>query len=177
MSTEACAIPDSALLAKYRDAVYANAANAYTDCFATPLRGELTLADFVNAFYTTWLFKLERLVIQYLAGKRSTDADVARLADGSAEVFAVWTVEARTPAQLLLCDDRGRTRSWLMVEPISQGDQAHTLLRFGSAIVPETDSNNGKTELGMGFRLLLPIHRVYSRLLLRASRARLLREQ
>ncbi len=158
---------------KYRDARYSNDARAYTDCFVTEVTGEFGLADFINAFYTTWLFKLERVIIQVLARRPSTDDDVARLADGVAETFAVWTVEERTPAQVLLCDARGRTRSWLMVEPAGDPAQTSTCLLFGSAVTPVTAG--GRTELGMSFRLLLPIHRVYSRLLLNACKAQLLR--
>lgn len=132
------------------------------------------MADFVNAFYTTWLFKLERLVIRVIAHQASTDDDVARLADGSAQKFAVWTVEERTPTQLLLCDRHGRTRSWLMAESASNQGHASARLLFGSAVTPVI-SDQGKTGLGIGFRLLLPMHRVYSRLLLNACRARLRR--
>lgn len=171
------AIPDIGLLAKYVDAPYPNGARAYTDCFETLLSDEFALQDFINAFYTTWLFKLERVVIRFMAGQPSTDDDAARLAAGSAQTFAVWTIEERTPTQLLLCDSHGRTRSWLMVEPMRGNGHAQTLLRFGSAVTPETDKKSGKTELSMGFRLLLPIHRVYSRLLLGASQSRLLRSR
>ena len=168
-------IPGNGLLSKYCYAPYPNGGRAYTDCFEIAVDGQRSLAEFVTGFYCSWLFKLERLVIRLLAGKPSTDNDVLQLAAGSVQTFAVWTLEERTPTQLLLCDDHGRTRSWLMVEPGSRNGQAHTMLRFGSAVTPETDAATNKTQLSMGFRLLLPVHRVYSRLLLGAGRSRLLR--
>ena len=51
------------------------------------------------------------------------------LAQGRRETFAAWQVESRAPDQLLLCDFRGGTRSWLMVIARREG----TLLHFGSA--------------------------------------------
>lgn len=46
------ALPATSLLHAYRDR------RAYTDCFHIDLPGAVSLADYIDAFYTTWLFKL-----------------------------------------------------------------------------------------------------------------------
>lgn len=162
MSPTPCAVPDGSLLSRYR-----NGAD-FTDCYTTAIERRITHSDFVRAFYTTWLFKVERWILR-VVGKPSTDRDAAQLACGAANAFAAWTVEARAPDQLLLCDFLGNTRSWLMVVP--QG--ASTSLYFGSAVVARVDRRTGKRALGTSFRLLLGFHRVYSRALLRCARRRL----
>ena len=157
-------LPDHALLARY-------AGNGgYTDCYATDLPGAYSHAEFVAAFYTTWLFKLERAILKWLAAKPSTDDEATELARGARHSFAAWTVEDSAPNQLLLCDFLGNTRSWLMVEP--RHDGGVTRLYFGSAVVPR-DVTDGHPRLGFSFRALLGFHRRYSRALLAAACARL----
>lgn len=158
-------LPEHALLARY-------AGNGgYTDCYATDLPGTYSHAEFVAAFYTTWLFKVERAILKWLVAKPSTDAEAAQLAQGARRAFAAWTVEASAPNQLLLCDFLGNTRSWLMIEP--RHDGGVTRLYFGSAIVPQPGRDRGRPRLGFSFRALLGFHRRYSRALLSAARARL----
>ena len=159
-------LPDHALLARYA------AGHGYTDCFATELDQTVPFGEFVEAFYTSWLFKLERLILAGLFACPSSDAEAAELAAGTREAFAAWTVEARADAQILLCDLPGRTRSWLMVEAL--GD-ARTRLFFGSAIVPAHPEREGRAALGAGFRALLGFHRLYARALLWAAAGRLAR--
>lgn len=105
------------------------------------------------------MFRNERLILR-LAEHASTDADVAALAKGSTQ-FAVWTVQARTPNHILLCDAFGRTRSWLMARD--------EMVYFGSAAVPR----EAGAPLGRMFTLLLGFHRLYSRALLRSAVRRL----
>jgi hypothetical protein len=145
-------LPDHALLARYRGT------GAYTDCFAIMVEGEVSQARFVEAFYTTAVFRLERFILRWLAGKPSTGAEAKLLAEGKISRFAAWTVEDRNPDQLLLCDYLGRTRSWLMAERIDQGRA--TRLHFGSAVVRPG---------GFPFNVLLGFHKVYSRMLLRSA--------
>jgi hypothetical protein len=163
VSVAACALPAGALLQRYRDA------GAYTDCYGTVVAARVSHAQFVEAFYTTWLFRLERWVL-VLVGKASTDAQARALATGEADAFAAWTVEARAPGQLLLCDYRGSTRSWLMCAPEGEGG---TRLYFGSAVVPRVDERTGRRGLGWVFAGLLGFHRLYSRMLLRAAISRM----
>jgi hypothetical protein len=150
-------LPDQALLRRYQDV------DAYTDCFAIDVPGQVTHAAYVEAFYTTAVFKLERLLLALLAARPSRDADARELAGGVREQFAAWSVEARAPGQLLMCDLSGSTRSWLMVAAAPQG----TRLYFGSAVV--------RSRQGRAFRALLGFHKLYSRILLRAAASRLLR--
>jgi hypothetical protein len=158
-------LPEHALLARYA------ADGGYTDCYATDLPGNFTHAEYVTAFYTTWLFKLERAILRWLVAKPSSDAEAEELGRGGRESFAAWTVEASAPNQLLLRDFLGNTRSWLMVEP--RHDGGVTRLYFGSAIVPRTDRRTGQRRLKRRFRVLLGFHERYSRALLAAARARL----
>ena len=161
----ACDLPDSALLQRHRQA------GAYTDCYAVDVAAPVAQADFVEAFYTTGVFKLERAILAALVAKPSTDAQARALARGEVDAFAAWRVEARTQDQLLLCDFRGRTCSWLMAAPIDGG----TRLYFGSAVIPVADPRTGHKAMGGAFAALLGFHKLYSRVLLRAAVARLRR--
>jgi hypothetical protein len=150
-------LPEHALLARYAGR------GAYADCFVTEIPGEFTHAEYVRAFYTTWLFKLERRILEWLVAKPSTDEQAAQLARGERATFAAWTVEASAPNQLLLCDFRGNTRSWLMVE--SRAGGGATCLYFGSAIVPRIDADTGRPRVQRRFRAVLRLHVRYSRAL------------
>jgi hypothetical protein len=161
-------LPATALLRYYQ------AGGAYADCYVTEIPGIVSQSQFVEAFYTTPLFKLERLLLRWLVAKPSTDADVRDLAAGTLDAFAAWRVERRDTNQLLLSDFTGRTKSWLMaagVEPVRA--TARTRLYFGSAIVPKVDKRTGRRSLGLLFHALLGFHKLYSRALLQAARSRL----
>jgi hypothetical protein len=160
-----CELPRDALLSAYV------AKGAYTDCYVTEIAAEAGFADYVEAFYTTAPFKLERLLLRLLVAKPSSDADARQLASGEADAFAAWTVEARAADQLLVCDFLSRTRSWLMISPIEAGGAR---LYFGSAVVP-VGMGSGKGRLGFPFHALLGFHHLYSRILLGAARSRVLR--
>lgn len=146
---------------------------AFTDCFVARVSGEIDHADFVAAFYTTWLFKIERTILKLAVSKPSSDEEAVELGLGTRDHFAAWRVEQRAPGQLLLCDFSGRTRSWLMTGTEKNEEVVSTLLYFGSAVVPQVDPATGQASMGAGFRLLLGFHTLYSRLLLRAACARL----
>ena len=162
-------LPNQTLLGKYLES------GAYTDCYAIDVASVVSQAQYVEAFYTTWLFKLERLLLGLIASRPSTDLGARALAVDQTDAFAAWRVEARTPHQLLMCDFQGRTRSWLMTEVTSDGAAIGTRLYFGSAVVPVTDRRSGRKAMGLAFRVLLGFHKVYSRLLLRAAGSRVLR--
>ena len=160
-----CDLPPQALLRRYgRD-------GGFVDCFSVMLPRPVTQAEYVQAFYTTGLFKLERAVLT-LAGHPAGDEQARRLGRGEAHEFAAWQVEAREPDQLLLADMSGRTRSWLMCEPQPAPGAASTRLYFGSAIVPKR-GRDGQPTLGWGFHALLGFHTWYSKALLKAAHARL----
>lgn len=166
-SIEPCALPDEALLREHARR------GAYTDCFRTEVNGAATQAQFVEAFYTTLAFKLERVILKWLVSKPSSDAQARQLAAGTTDSFAAWRVEKRCENQLLLSDFRGDTRSWLMVlAPGTQGDPK-TQLYFGSAIVAAHSEKHVKRSMGPGYRALLGFHKLYSVILLSSARSRL----
>ena len=148
-----CDLPEGAFLARYLDV-------GHTDCYFVDVPQDVSFEAFVTAFYTTWLFKLERQILR-LVKRPSTDAEAAALAAGTRAQFAAWDVEARDGAQILMCDMGGRTRSWLKVASVDRG----TRLYFGSAVVP--DQKSGK--MGWVFRALMGFHKLYSVMLLRAA--------
>ncbi len=156
-------LPEHALLQRY------HLSGAYTDCYCIDSNKQVSQRDYVIAFYTTWLFRIERIILKWLASKPSSDDDARGLADSEQEAFAAWTTEARSENQLLMCDFRSRTRSWFMTEPVGDG----TRLYFGSAVVPTAMSSANEPELEKGFSLLLGFHKLYSRALLSAARSRL----
>lgn len=140
-------LPVGALLATY------DQPGSYVDCLAASLPRTVSLPQLINAFYGSRAFRLERAMIGVALGRKAGDHEVQRLASAKSDQFSAWSVEARTHDQILLCDFRGATRSWLMVEAEGGG----TTIRFGSAVVDAA---------GPGFRLLLGFHRLYARLLL-----------
>ena len=151
-----CALPPGALLARYAD-------SGYTDCFVTTVPRTVTQASFVEAFYTTPLFKAERLVLAAVLARPSSDAQARAMAAGEGSAFGAWTVEDRSADQILLRDFLGSTRSWLM--SASEAGATATRLYFGTAMVPRRDGRG----LGAGFRALVPFHRLYARALLRSA--------
>lgn len=159
-----CELPKGALLARYRDK------GGFTDCYRVEVPMEIDLARFIAAFYTTWLFKIERAILAKVLRRPSTDSQARQLAGGTRTQFAAWDVEARQEHQILLCDMHGRTRSWLMVvaDP-DQGAVPMTRLYFGSAVVALRSDGS----MGFAFHALLGFHRLYSRALLRAAIQRL----
>ena len=162
-----CPLPPEALLTRY------SGADGYADCYTTELQRTVSHAEFVEAFYTGGVFKVERLLLNLFLSKPSTDAQAKQLATGELEHFSAWRVEGRTTNQLLMCDVGGRTRSWLMVAPATSG--LATQLYFGSAVVPAKRSSNGKQSMGFVFAALLGFHKLYSRILLGSARSRLVR--
>lgn len=165
-AVRACDLPADALLRRYL-------ARGYTDCWAIEIDRRVTHAEYVEAFYTTRVFRLERWILAFGVSRPSTDEEARRLARGEADAFAAWSVEARAPGQILLCDYVERTRSWLMT---SAGDTPdRTRLWFGSAVVAVADPRTGEQRLGAAYHALLGFHRLYSRVLLGAAYARLRR--
>ena len=155
-------LPGDALLARYAVSEEGAVLPHYTDCFATTVPLAVDLATYVHAFYTTPLFRSERLVLKLL-GMRSSDADIESLLAGRQRHFAAWTLEDRSDDQLLMCDVNVRTRSWFRVTP----DGASTRLYFGSAVIASGDG------LPRRYRILLGLHRFYSRRLLLAAAKKL----
>lgn len=160
-------VPPDSLLARYA------ASGAYTDCYVTDVPGPVSQARFIEYFYTTPLFRIERWLLRLLLSRPSTDLQARELASGQRSTFAAWTVESRSASELVLA--AGRTRSWLMVEPAGDGGSGGTRLYFGSAVVPARSSLSAPPGMGWMFTALLGFHKLYSRLLLHAARSRLQR--
>jgi hypothetical protein len=167
LSIEKCIVPGNAMLANY------SMEGTYTDCYVTEIPGRISLAEFIFAFYTTFIFKLERFILKWMVSKPSVNTQARQLADGDIEKFAAWHVEHRSENEILMCDFRGRTRSWLMVTPLSTVSGTRTRLYFGSAVVPIRSSKTGALSLGFGFEALLGFHKVYSVLLLHFAKTRI----
>ncbi len=161
----ACPVPADSLLAPYE-----TGQAQYADSYCTEVAARISLESFVTGFYCTWLFKIERWILKYLAGRPSTDDEVSGLANGKTEHFAAWSVEARTSADILLADFSGKTRSWLMVMHHNNG----TRLYFGSAVLSRTTPDGQRMPPSVIFSILSGFHRVYSIALLTACREYLL---
>ena len=142
--------------------------SAFADAYTLQLPRTVSLAEFVEAFYTTRLFKLERALIT-LFGRPSSDAMARAVARGEGVRLAVWTIEARRPDELLMHEDSGATRSWFRAEAGAAG----TTLWFGSAVVPRRREPGGEPRMSWVFHALLGFHRWYSRALLKAAARRL----
>ena len=162
-------LPDAALLAEYRRS------GDYTDCYSVDLDRRISFARYVEAFYTTCLFKLERGILRIAVSRPSTDDDASRVANARSDFFAAWEVEARTENELLMCDFQGHTRSWFMTESLQSDGREITRLYFGSAVVARRDAQTGERNMATGFRLLLTFHKLYSRALLWSAKVRLRR--
>ncbi|MEO5706508.1 MAG: hypothetical protein ABIT10_09385 [Alteraurantiacibacter sp.] len=154
-------VPAGSQLARYREQ------GAYTDCFVALVDRPVTLSQYLAAFYNSRAFRPERWVIGALLHRPAGSDEVAALAEGRTQAFSAWTVEARAKHEILLCDFKQRTRSWLMVVPMGNGTQ----LRFGSAVMPQASRLDR-----MIFAALTGVHRCYSRCLLRSAAASLAAE-
>lgn len=160
MSIRACPLPASALTQNHARE------GSYTDCFTTALPRAITHAQYVEAFYTTWVFRLERWILAWAISRPSSDAEARELAHGRRERFSAWAVEARAENQLLMRDEfTKRTKSWLMTEALPDGG---TRLYFGSVVVKEPHGG-----IGGKFSAMLAFHTLYSRILLQAAARRL----
>lgn len=151
MKVRASALPTGAILGTYADN------GSYTDCYALDTTRPVTHAEFVEAFFTSGVFRMERWLIATFLSRRSTDDQVREFASGGRDAFAWWTVERRERDQLLAA--AGRTRAWLMV------GETGTTLYFGSAVVPQRAGG----PMPWHFRAALGFHRRYSRALLAAA--------
>lgn len=160
-------LPADALLGQYRQG------GAFTDCYVIEVDRSVSQAAYVEAFYTSAVFKVERQLLAWFVSKPASDHKARLLANGQLDAFSAWTVEGRTDRQLLLCDFQGRTRSWLMSAPADVNGSTGTRLYFGSAVVPVVDRRTGQASMGFVFRALLGFHKLYSRVLLRAAVTRM----
>lgn len=165
MSVVSVDLPDGALLEAYE-----RLEGAYTDCFTVQVPREVTLADFIRAFFSTPVFRVERLILRLFASAKNTEDEVDRLASGSGNRFAMWQVENRYDRQLLMRVGDGPIRTWLMV---GTTQKSATPLYFGSAVLPNAEDSQGKPIIGRSIRALMGFHILYSRVLLWSTARRL----
>jgi hypothetical protein len=162
-SIDAVALPADAILGRYD-----GTGQTYTDCYSTELERRVSLARYIEAFYTSQIFTFERFILSTMLARPSTDSQARELATGERDTFAAWHVEERDLQQILLSDFRGRTRSWLMVEPLPEGTS--TRLYFGSAVVFPREESGRTMGRSRAFKMLVIFHQVYSRILLSVTR-------
>ena len=156
-------LPQGALLQAFADR------GEYTDCFVTRVNATVPFPLYVESFYTTALFKAERLLLRWFIARPSTDDEAGRLARNELHAFAAWREHGRRDNQLVMMDFRGQTCSWFMLAPDGDG----SLLYFGSAVMRNRETTAGK-KMKWSYRALLGFHRLYSRALLQSARARVL---
>ena len=142
----------------------------YRDCFAVDLPMAIQLEAYIAAFYTTWLFKLERIFLG-LAGHPSTDQQAIDLAQGQLQAYAAWTLDARQPDQILMRDITGVTCLWLMAVSSASG----TRLYLGSGVKAMQCRADGSMALPFGYRALMGLHVLYSKALLATTASKLAR--
>jgi hypothetical protein len=160
-SVHQCELPPDAALSAY-------ASNgAYTDCFAVVLPRAVSQAEYVEAFYTSAVFKVERWLIARFLSRPSTDCQAQLLAQGALSAFAAWSVEQHKTNELVLA--AGRTRSWLIASTSCAAGVPSTKLYFGSAVIPRHSGDAERAMMGWQFRALLGFHKLYSRVLLSAA--------
>jgi hypothetical protein len=75
-------LPPQALLTTYATA------GAYTDCVVTEIARTVSHAEFVEAFYTGGLSKVERFLLRVFIARTSTDLQARQLAAGELNEFA-----------------------------------------------------------------------------------------
>ena len=151
-------LPENALLRRFVDS------GDYTDCFMVHIGIDVTFPEYIEAFYTTAVFKTERFILKWLVSRPSTDEEARALANDELREFAAWRKLDRSENQLLMMDFRGQTCSWFMLAP----DEHGTALYFGSAVIRNRKTASGM-RMGWTYRALLGFHRLYSRILLRAA--------
>lgn len=155
-------LPDGALLQEFVDR------GEYTDCFVVSVGADVTFPEYVEAFYTTRLFKAERLILNWLISRPSTDEEARQVARNEIHAFAAWNEHSRSDNQLVMMDIRQQTCSWFMLMPQENGNR----LYFGSAVMRGQETSSGR-KMKWTYRCLLGFHRLYSRALLQAAARRL----
>lgn len=145
-------LPEASFLKPYEN-------KGFVDCFTCSVPRTINLATYIQAFYSSPAFWAERQGLKLMKFHPGSRAQIAALAAGDVDVFSAWRVEQRSDTQILLCDVKEQTRSWLMAEASEGG----TKLYFGSAVLRQGSQIPG------GFRLLMGFHAVYSKALLKSA--------
>ncbi len=146
--------------------VYDKTPGCLTDAFRCKVDFSVNLEHFIQAFFDSSVFRLERLLIQILTRKQADLTQVKKLASGTDKTFAVWQVAQRSNFEILMKVGTGPIRSWLAAYPDQDGG---TSLYFGSAVLPTKGDKNGNQQVGFLFQATVWFHEFYSRLLLKSA--------
>ena len=128
---QACDLPAGALLRRYAEQ------GAYTDCFMVEIDETVSHEAYVEAFYTTAVFKLERLLLRWFVARPSTDGQARALAHAQLNEFAAWHVEAR-----LASKGEGRLE-WLIGAAYSESDKTTRDVTYQPGSEAYVDANPG----------------------------------
>lgn len=88
----ACEVPEGSLLATY------GGPQDYRDCFVREVPGEVSLAQYIERFYSSMVFAPERIVLGFVGRAKGWDASadaIRALARGDADRFGAWEVVER----------------------------------------------------------------------------------
>ena len=131
-------VPESGLLNAYADIP-----GCYTDCFSAEISGTVQLPELIHSFFTTPVFRLERMILAVFASSPTTDLEVANLACGDGNTLALWKVETREKNQLIMAVGNGPLRTWLMVSP-DKAKKDTSRIFLGSALLPTAFGSKGE---------------------------------
>lgn len=70
---EKCPAPEDTFLRNYL--IQGN----YIDCYTTAIAKQVSFPEFIFAFYTTWLFKIEAFILTFTARKPSSDVEAKKV--------------------------------------------------------------------------------------------------
>lgn len=154
-------LPPSSLIYEF-----ATVQGGYCDCYYADTKGDADLQSYIDVFFGTWVFRLELKILSMFGLNRDSPDQVKLLAEDRVRTLAAWKVEDRTETDLLLAVGTGPIRTWLRIEA---GPENAVRLYFGSALLPMGVDRHGRPRLDVTSVILLPFHRLYSRILLRAA--------
>ncbi|APG49136.1 hypothetical protein [Phaeobacter porticola] len=154
-------IPEGSLLQQF-----AERPGFHVDAFVAHVGFTPSLNDYIVAMFDSRVFRIERALLALAAFKPTFKEGVAALAAAESDRLASWKTVQRTEQELLMEVEKGRVRTWLMVEPAQGGASK---LWFGSAVVPKPAQTGKAGGIGFVFRTLMGFHKLYSRVLLRAA--------
>jgi hypothetical protein len=129
----------------------------YSDCFTITVPSRISLQQYVQAFFTCPVFRVERMLLPVA----TSDSEAEAISRGTSGRFGVWSVLERTDDELLATwsvdgySMHGAT--WFRVIEVP-GDA--TRLEFGSSVTPSE---------GLWLLPMMWFHVWYSRVLLRCT--------
>lgn len=163
-------LPEDSLLAQYETESTANVAKNYCDCYSITINRKIDLQEFVYAFYTSKVFRIELRILSIALGIPATNEHAKQLSLGNTDSFSAWTVETRLSNEILLREPKSRTGSWFMVRQDVESDSGATELFFGSVVFPKKNQKG----FGVLFHSLMGFHKYYSCALLYSAKKRLI---